>query len=72
MVDPFKRGKDRVHNGIQSLIPNALKQKFAFQDDSFDKENRSWECSPFSSPETSRVSCDGEAVAYFLKYALCD
>ncbi|XP_028638446.1 mitochondrial fission regulator 2 [Grammomys surdaster] len=37
-----------------SLISNALKQKFAFQDDSFDKENRSWECSPFSSPETSR------------------
>ncbi|XP_076784198.1 mitochondrial fission regulator 2 isoform X2 [Arvicanthis niloticus] len=37
-----------------SLISNALKQKFAFQDDSFDKENRSWECSPFSSPEASR------------------
>ncbi|CAO2628343.1 Mitochondrial fission regulator 2 [Lemmus lemmus] len=37
-----------------SLISNALKQKFAFQDDSFDNENRSWECSPFSSPETSR------------------
>ncbi|XP_051031324.1 mitochondrial fission regulator 2 [Phodopus roborovskii] len=37
-----------------SLISNALKQKFAFQDDSFDMENRSWECSPFSSPETSR------------------
>lgn len=55
-----------------SLISNALKQKFAFQDDSFDRENSSWECSPFSSPETSRVSCDGEAVAYFLKYALCD
>ncbi|XP_059129029.1 mitochondrial fission regulator 2 isoform X1 [Peromyscus eremicus] len=37
-----------------SLIANALKQKFAFQDDSFDKESRSWECSPFSSPESSR------------------
>ncbi|XP_040584153.1 mitochondrial fission regulator 2 isoform X2 [Mesocricetus auratus] len=37
-----------------SLIANALKQKFASQDDSFDTENRSWECSPFSSPETSR------------------
>nr|AAH19132.1 Fam54a protein [Mus musculus] len=37
-----------------SLISNALKQKFAFQDDSFDRENSSWECSPFSSPETSR------------------
>nr|XP_048281196.1 mitochondrial fission regulator 2 isoform X2 [Myodes glareolus] len=38
-----------------SLISNALKQKFAFQEDSFDSENRSWECSPFSSPETSRL-----------------
>nr|XP_021503020.1 mitochondrial fission regulator 2 isoform X2 [Meriones unguiculatus] len=37
-----------------SVISNALKQKFAFLDDSFDNENRSWECSPFSSPETSR------------------
>ncbi|XP_036024886.1 mitochondrial fission regulator 2 [Onychomys torridus] len=37
-----------------SLIAHALKQKFAFQDDSFDKESRSWECSPFSSPESSR------------------
>ncbi|KAM9234796.1 mitochondrial fission regulator 2 [Dugong dugon] len=38
-----------------SLISHALKQKFAFQeDDSFEKENRSWESSPFSSPETSR------------------
>lgn len=38
-----------------SLISQALKQKFAFQgDDSFEKENRSWESSPFSSPETSR------------------
>ncbi|XP_023411012.2 mitochondrial fission regulator 2 [Loxodonta africana] len=38
-----------------SLISHALKQKFAFrEDDSFEKENRSWESSPFSSPETSR------------------
>ncbi|XP_038596153.1 mitochondrial fission regulator 2 isoform X2 [Tachyglossus aculeatus] len=38
-----------------SLISQALKQKFAFQDDdSFDKENRSWESSPFSSPETPK------------------
>ncbi|KAM6185228.1 mitochondrial fission regulator 2 [Rhynchocyon petersi] len=42
-----------------SLISHALKKKFAFQeDDSFDKENHSWEPSPFSSPETSRVSWD--------------
>ncbi|XP_024614867.1 mitochondrial fission regulator 2 [Neophocaena asiaeorientalis asiaeorientalis] len=39
-----------------SLISHALKQKFAFQEeDSFEKENNSWECSPFSSPETSRL-----------------
>ncbi|XP_039734938.1 LOW QUALITY PROTEIN: mitochondrial fission regulator 2 [Pteropus medius] len=38
-----------------SLISQALKQKFAFQeDDSFEKENRSWESSPFSSPENSK------------------
>lgn len=37
-----------------SLISNALKQKFAFQDDSFDRENSSLECSLLSSPETSR------------------
>ncbi|KAM4865669.1 mitochondrial fission regulator 2 isoform 1-T2 [Thomomys bottae] len=38
-----------------SLISHALKQKFAFQqDDSFEKGDRSWEPSPFSSPETSR------------------
>ncbi|XP_048210100.1 mitochondrial fission regulator 2 [Perognathus longimembris pacificus] len=38
-----------------SLISHALKQKFAFQqDDSFDQGDRSWEASPFSSPETSR------------------
>ncbi|XP_036901586.1 mitochondrial fission regulator 2 isoform X1 [Sturnira hondurensis] len=37
-----------------AVISQALKQKFAFQeDDSFEKENRSWEPSPFSSPETS-------------------
>ncbi|ERE84127.1 protein FAM54A-like protein [Cricetulus griseus] len=51
-----------------SLISNALKQKFAFQDDSFDIENRSWECSPFSSPETSRVSCGDKALSYFFNF----
>lgn len=40
-----------------SLISQAPKQKFVFQeDDSFEKENRSWESSPFSSLETSRLS----------------
>ncbi|XP_020736756.2 mitochondrial fission regulator 2 [Odocoileus virginianus] len=38
-----------------SLISHALKQKFAFQEDSFEKEDNCWESSPFSSPETSRV-----------------
>uniref|UniRef100_A0A8C3YC53 Mitochondrial fission regulator n=1 Tax=Catagonus wagneri TaxID=51154 RepID=A0A8C3YC53_9CETA len=39
-----------------SLISHALKQKFASQEeDSFEKENNSWESSPFSSPEASRV-----------------
>lgn len=53
-----------------SLISNALKKKFAFQDDSFDNENRSWECSPFSSPETSRVSCG--LKRYLLSQACID
>ncbi|XP_016060410.1 PREDICTED: mitochondrial fission regulator 2 isoform X1 [Miniopterus natalensis] len=55
-----------------SLISQALKQKFAFQeDDSFDKENRSWESSPFSSPETSRMSSNNVKLIFqFLKYYL--
>lgn len=52
-----KRKRQDSHWDPVSLISHALKQKFAFQeDDSFEKENRSWESSPFSSPETSRVS----------------
>lgn len=50
-----KRKRRSSHWDPVSLISHALKQKFAFQeDDSFDKENRSWESSPFSSPEASR------------------
>ncbi|XP_012329817.2 mitochondrial fission regulator 2 isoform X1 [Aotus nancymaae] len=50
-----KRKRQNSHWDSVSLISHALKQKFAFQeDDSFEKENRSWESSPFSSPETSR------------------
>ncbi|KAM6181788.1 mitochondrial fission regulator 2 [Erethizon dorsatum] len=50
-----KRKRQSSHWDPVSIISQALKQKFAFQeDDSFDKENRSWESSPFSSPETSR------------------
>ncbi|XP_077632153.1 mitochondrial fission regulator 2 [Crocuta crocuta] len=52
-----KRKRQDSHWDPVSLISHALKQKFAFQEeDSFEKENRSWESSPFSSPETSRVS----------------
>uniref|UniRef100_A0A8D2AF92 Mitochondrial fission regulator n=1 Tax=Sciurus vulgaris TaxID=55149 RepID=A0A8D2AF92_SCIVU len=51
-----KRKRRSSHWDPVSLISHALKQKFAFQeDDSFDQENRSWESSPFSSPEASRA-----------------
>ncbi|KAM5263987.1 mitochondrial fission regulator 2 [Ctenodactylus gundi] len=54
-----KRKRQSSHWDPVSLISHALKQKFASQlDDSFDKENNSWESSPFSSPETSKVSLD--------------
>ncbi|XP_078503141.1 mitochondrial fission regulator 2 [Lissotriton helveticus] len=51
----MKKGKKR--NSLSDpaeLIASALKQKFAHhkQDDSFGKENQSYEGSPFSSPET--------------------
>ncbi|XP_004468592.2 mitochondrial fission regulator 2 [Dasypus novemcinctus] len=50
-----KKRRHSSHWDPVSLISHALKQKFAFQeDDSFEKENRSWESSPFSSPETSK------------------
>uniref|UniRef100_A0A6J0SJE5 Mitochondrial fission regulator n=1 Tax=Pogona vitticeps TaxID=103695 RepID=A0A6J0SJE5_9SAUR len=40
-----------------TLIAEALKEKFAshLSDDSFDKENRSYDASPFSSPDTPMV-----------------
>ncbi|KAG8510902.1 Mitochondrial fission regulator 2, partial [Galemys pyrenaicus] len=48
-----KRKRQNSHWDPVSLISHALKKKFAFQeDDSFEKENTSWESSPFSSPET--------------------
>ncbi|XP_044304870.1 mitochondrial fission regulator 2 [Varanus komodoensis] len=43
-----------------ALIAEALKEKFASQsngEDSFDKENRSYGASPFSSPDTPVVGC---------------
>ncbi|XP_062981778.1 mitochondrial fission regulator 2 [Elgaria multicarinata webbii] len=43
-----------------ALISEALKEKFASHrndDDSFDKENRSYGASPFSSPDTPMVGC---------------
>lgn len=51
---PIQKKRQSLQWDPVSLISNALKKKFAFQDDSFNSENRSWECSPFSSPETSR------------------
>lgn len=54
---PIQKKRQSLQWDPVSLISNALKKKFAFQDDSFNSENRSWECSPFSSPETSRVGC---------------
>ncbi|XP_063773462.1 mitochondrial fission regulator 2 isoform X2 [Pseudophryne corroboree] len=48
-----KNKKRRSLNDPAAIIAHALKQKFAHRhkDDSFDKENRSHEESPFSSPE---------------------
>ncbi|XP_044922262.1 mitochondrial fission regulator 2 [Mustela putorius furo] len=60
-----KRKRQDSHWDPVSLISHALKQKFAFQeDDSFEKENRSWESSPFSSPETSRVSYNNVKLVF--------
>lgn len=51
-----KRKRPSSHWDPVSVISHALKQKFAFQEeDSFEKENRSWESTPFSSPEISRL-----------------
>ncbi|XP_055982233.1 mitochondrial fission regulator 2 [Sorex fumeus] len=51
-----KRKRLSSHWDPVSVISHALKQKFASQeDDSFEKENRSWESTPFSSPEISRL-----------------
>ncbi|XP_031820083.1 mitochondrial fission regulator 2 isoform X2 [Sarcophilus harrisii] len=49
-----KARKQSSHWDPVSIISHALKQKFAFQeDDSFEKENSSWDSS-FSSPETPK------------------
>ncbi|XP_006885069.1 PREDICTED: mitochondrial fission regulator 2 [Elephantulus edwardii] len=62
-----KRKRQSSHWDPVSLIARALKQKFASQeDDSFDKENQSWEAASFSSPETSRMSYDNSAIGSFL------
>jgi len=50
-----KRKREDSPWDLVSLISYALKQKFVFQEDSFEKENNCWESSTFSSPETSRV-----------------
>ncbi|KAG9347670.1 hypothetical protein JZ751_005243 [Albula glossodonta] len=54
-----KRSKKAVASGDPAaLIAEALKRKFAhrYKEDSFDKENRSSEISPFGSPEIPIVS----------------
>ncbi|XP_051853778.1 mitochondrial fission regulator 2 [Antechinus flavipes] len=49
-----KARRQSSHWDPVSIISHALKQKFAFQeDDSFEKENSSWDSS-FSSPETPK------------------
>lgn len=57
---PLPRTKKRRSLPLDpvSLLTRALKQKFAHQtydDDSSDKENRSFDASPFSSPEAPMV-----------------
>ncbi|XP_032838997.2 mitochondrial fission regulator 2 isoform X2 [Tyto alba] len=60
---PLSRPKKRQSSDWDpvALLTHALKQKFAHknydQDDSLDKENRSFDSSPFSSPEISLVAC---------------
>lgn len=55
-----------------ALIAEALRKKFAHRqrDDSFDKENRSAELSPFGSPEAPFVS--GSAIGSYVSYWLAD
>ncbi|XP_066556165.1 mitochondrial fission regulator 2 isoform X2 [Amia ocellicauda] len=55
----MKKDKKRVClSDPASLIAEALKRKFAHRhkEDSFDKENRSFETSPFGSPEVPRIA----------------
>ncbi|XP_064913194.1 mitochondrial fission regulator 2 [Columba livia] len=57
---PLSRPKKRQSSGWDpvAVLTHALKQKFAHrddEDDSLDKENRSFESSPFSSPEIPLV-----------------
>ncbi|XP_066467321.1 mitochondrial fission regulator 2 [Tiliqua scincoides] len=57
---PLSKSKKTVRSQWDpaALIAEALKEKFAAQNnvnDSFDKENRSYDASPFSSPDTPMV-----------------
>ncbi|KAJ7341960.1 hypothetical protein JRQ81_008031 [Phrynocephalus forsythii] len=55
-----------------TLIAEALKEKFASHlnlDDSSDKENRSWDASPFSSPDTPMVG--SHILKTSMKQTLC-
>lgn len=53
---PIRKRRQSLQWDPVSLTSDTHKQKFAFQD-FFDKENRSWEYSPFSSPDMSRFWC---------------
>ncbi|XP_042302808.1 mitochondrial fission regulator 2 isoform X2 [Sceloporus undulatus] len=57
---PKRKKKMQSQWDPAAVIAEALKQKFSSQsngDDSFDKENRSYGASPFSSPEPPMVVC---------------
>ncbi|MGH0141978.1 UNVERIFIED_CONTAM: hypothetical protein FKN15_040851 [Acipenser sinensis] len=64
---PVMKDKKRVSlSDPAALIADALKRKFAHRhkEDSFDKENRSFETSPFGSPETHRVCVSLTKIAF--------
>lgn len=69
---PLSRPKKRQSSGWDpvAVLTHALKQKFAHrddEDDSLDKENRSFESSPFSSPEIPLVCFYIRMCSYVLE-----
>lgn len=67
---PLSRPKKRQSSDWDpvALLTHALKQKFAHknydEDDSLDKENHSFDSSPFSSPEVP-------VVCFYIKMCIC-